>query len=140
MTKTLTFTENQKAEARRWMLANPWKELTDCHGGKRRRNPDKCIYESRSLEGRTWLATGAVYDYPYTYTYTEPQPEPKTLMLETWYPFDKVFLIHPLLKRVQCLEASCVDSYYVLKAHVDAGHKLYASKEDAELALKLGWS
>lgn len=138
MTKTLTFTKDQKAEARRWMHDNPWKELTDRIGDKHRWNPDECVHEWGGKNYDCWCPSGATYDYPYTYT--EPQPEPKTLTMAEFDKVNNAWYLHPISGRPIHIGGVLIESYYALKAHVNAGHKLYASREDAKLALELGWS
>lgn len=71
--------------------------------------------------------------------------EPKTLTFDSVGKVD-VWYIEPLTGSINYetpdMLKVCFNlrDYYALKAHVADGHKLYASKKDAERAKALGWS
>lgn len=136
-TEAITFTEGQEAEARRWMVEHPLVELKNKYNELNRWNPEEARFEWSS--GVTsWGATKADHYYPYTYM--PANAEPKTVTLEEASTTKEAWIIHPLNKTPYYNTGEDFLFYCTLKDYVEAGHKLYATHADVELALKLGWS
>ena len=68
------------------------------------------------------------------------KPEPKTLTLEELTGDSKVCLIHPITGDLSERRTSSFGGYDIIHNHASRGHKLYASRDDAERGKALGWS
>lgn len=136
-TEPITFNEGQEVEARRWMVDHPLVELRGRAGYSVRWNPKKVAFQWSSDSG-CWSMTVAEHYFPYTYT--PVKAEPKTVTPEEASAQLSAWIIHPLNKTPYYSTGENFLVFCSLKDHVEAGHKLYATHADAELALELGWS
>lgn len=77
----------------------------------------------------------------------KPAPkEPKTLTVEEAMDVDSFYWLNPFelkpseVTMPRCIGAKKTAMIKACRAHVADGHKLYATREDAELGEELGWS
>lgn len=80
-------------------------------------------------------------DFPITITAlpAQPEPEPETVGFDELDGEIKAWFIEPLTSEINWYQGTSMQTYYLLKLHVDAGGNLYKTREDAERGKALRW-